>query len=244
MKIEDLVAFRVPFQLQMSALKDLSAEEILDRVLTAPIEHNWKDRPSREPAKEYINATSILLTKILERATSETLPNLAEQYFFKPLKMHHTTFFPTKLDHVNIAPTEIDPWRNRVIQGEVHDESAWKLQQLFTPGSAGLFSTATDLIEFARMLLLASSGEEENIFSATDVREMSEGLGWETQSDWLKGTPPGTFGKTGFTGCHIAISPQTRKAVILLSNSTWPHRSHRNPALLKQLRQSINVSIL
>ncbi len=246
--LEDLIAFRAPFELQMSSLKDLSAEEIWDRVLLAPIASQSRVQPFAKPSAKpaYINATSILLTKVLERATTSTLPKLAQELFFQPLDMHHTTFTPQTLQAKNltIAPTEIDPWRNRVIHGEVHDESAWKLQELFTPGSAGLFSTATDLIQFARMLLLASSGEKESIFSAANVQKMSAGLGWETHSDWLKGTPPETFGKTGFTGCHIAISPQTQKAVVLLSNSTWPHRTHRDTALLRQLRQSINVSIL
>jgi len=48
---------------------------------------------------------------------------------------------------LNTVPTEIDPWRNGVVQGEVHDESAWKLQSIMTPGSAGLFSTAQDLLK-------------------------------------------------------------------------------------------------
>ena len=44
-------------------------------------------------------------------------------------------------------PTEIDrTFRRRLIQGEVHDETAWILGG--TSGHAGLFSTAVDLSRF------------------------------------------------------------------------------------------------
>ena len=38
------------------------------------------------------------------------------------------------------APTEIDPWRGRLLVGEVHDENAWALGGV--AGHAGLFGTA------------------------------------------------------------------------------------------------------
>jgi CubicO group peptidase (beta-lactamase class C family) len=38
------------------------------------------------------------------------------------------------------APTENDPWRGRVLRGEVHDENAWALGG--AAGHAGLFGTA------------------------------------------------------------------------------------------------------
>ena len=44
-----------------------------------------------------------------------------------------------------IAPTEDDPWRGRMLRGEVHDENASRLEGV--SGHAGLFSDADDLLD-------------------------------------------------------------------------------------------------
>ena len=49
------------------------------------------------------------------------------------------------------APTEIDPWRGRLLCGEVHDENAWALGGV--AGHAGLFGTAPAVGAFARRVL-------------------------------------------------------------------------------------------
>ena len=49
------------------------------------------------------------------------------------------------------APTEVDPWRGRLLRGEVHDENGWALGGV--AGHAGLFGTAPAVGRFARAIL-------------------------------------------------------------------------------------------
>ena len=49
------------------------------------------------------------------------------------------------------APTEVDPWRGRLLRGEVHDENGWALGGV--AGHAGLFGTAPAVGRFARAVL-------------------------------------------------------------------------------------------
>ena len=51
----------------------------------------------------------------------------------------------------SIAPTEHDPWRGRLLQGEVHDENAAALDGV--AAHAGLFGTAAAVGAFARLVL-------------------------------------------------------------------------------------------
>jgi CubicO group peptidase (beta-lactamase class C family) len=65
--------------------------------------------------------------------------------------MTDTRFLPPTAWRGRIAPTEDDPWRGRVLRGEVHDENAARLDGV--SGHAGLFSSARDLLRFGDWLL-------------------------------------------------------------------------------------------
>src|SRR5574341_485689 len=133
--------------LRLSFYKDQAPDEILEVIFKT----EFKSPPGTKFS--YTNATSVLLGLVVERIFGEPLDELGEKYFFKPLNMNRTTFHPRKIKKDEIVPTEMDDWRGRVIQGEVHDESAFKLQSKYMVGSAGLFSTAPDLLNFLEMLL-------------------------------------------------------------------------------------------
>ena len=68
-----------------------------------------------------------------------------------PLGMKDTLYRPGPELLPRIAPTESDPWRGRLLRGEVHDENAFALGGVAP--HAGLFGTAPDLARFAQMLL-------------------------------------------------------------------------------------------
>ncbi|MBI5220431.1 MAG: beta-lactamase family protein [Candidatus Liptonbacteria bacterium] len=139
----------------LSAYKDLPARDVLDAVLHMKLRYP----PGR--AYFYANPTAILLGLVVERVLGAPLDQLAAERFFRPLGMTRTTFHPEQLrpsfskegGGEVLVPTEIDPWRNRLLQGEVHDEIAAVLQEIMVPGCAGLFSTAPDLLTFLEMLL-------------------------------------------------------------------------------------------
>jgi CubicO group peptidase (beta-lactamase class C family) len=65
-------------------------------------------------------------------------------------------FLPPAAWQHRTAPTEVDPWRGRLLRGEVHDENAAALGGV--AGHAGLFGTAQAVGVFARHLLQVLDG--------------------------------------------------------------------------------------
>ena len=214
--LEHTVGYGPGFRL--STHKEKAPEEILQAVYSAPLEH----RPGEQFF--YTNAASVLLGLIVERVCGRRLDEFAEEVLFRPLGMDRTTFHPLeKFRKDEIVPTEIDSWRGREIRGEAHDESAWKLTNvtssqdvtLAAVGSAGLFSTASDLLKVLGMLL----GE-----GALKTRFAS--LGQES------------FMKTGFTGCSIHLDAEKGMGLVILSNYIYPHRK-KDSVLINDVRKDV-----
>jgi CubicO group peptidase (beta-lactamase class C family) len=165
-----------------------------------------------------------------------------EERVFQPLGMRWTRYRPP-LDWLDlIAPTENDPWRGRVLRGEVHDENAARLGGV--AGHAGLFSNAPDLANFARWMLNVYHGNtvapgniaiEPALLRSFVTRQpgpegSTRALGWDTPSE--EGSSAGTllskasFGHTGFTGTSIWIDPVNDLFIILLTNRVHPTREN------------------
>ena len=219
----------------------------------------WREAPGRDSALALVAAMpldtlpgfrmvysdlgAILLTRIVERAYGQPIDALFRSMVASPLRLKSTRFLPPKSWLGRIAPTERDPWRGRLIHGEVHDENAAFLGGV--SGHAGLFSDALDLLTFGEWLLgrrnpeLARPGpglREAVVRDFTHRQELvagsSRALGWDTPSP---GSSAGTrlsaesFGHTGFTGTSIWVDPTRALVVVLLSNRVNPTRD--NPRL-------------
>ncbi|MES2179578.1 MAG: serine hydrolase domain-containing protein [Gemmatimonadota bacterium] len=184
----------------------------------------------------YSDIGAILLGKIVERVSGETLDGYLSKHVFKPLGMTDTRYKPPKSLLPRIAPTEVDPWRGRHLVGEVHDENAFALGQV--SGHAGLFSTAHDLDRLARAYLnggaigggrLAKAETIKQFTTVWDSTFSSRALGWDTPSANSSAghfiMRPG-FGHTGFTGTSFWVAPQHDLYIILLTNRVNPTREH------------------
>lgn len=101
----------------------------------------------------YSDLGAIILTQAVEAAMGMRIDSLLATRVFGPLGMRDTRYLPPEEWRPRIAPTENDPWRGRVLRGEVHDENASRLDGV--SGHAGLFSSARDLLVFADWLLAA-----------------------------------------------------------------------------------------
>ncbi len=217
-------------------------QEASDRNTALSIVYTTELEGTPENAYVYSDLGVILLTQVVERAAGERIDSLLARRVFEPLGMHETQFRPSSELLERIAPTERDPWRGRVLRGEVHDENAHRLGGI--SGHAGLFSTAPDLAKFARWMVDAyhgrhPTGNEPNIpmevvREFTRRQEIPRGstraLGWDTPS--VQGSSAGTllsrssFGHTGFTGTSIWIDPEQDIFVILLTNRVHPTREN------------------
>jgi CubicO group peptidase (beta-lactamase class C family) len=212
----------------LSTLKNKTPNEIIEAVLKAPL---------KSPAGStyrYGNSTAVIISLLIEKISGERLDVFADTTFFKPLGMKRTTFHPNIFPKQEIAPTEIDAWRGRVIQGEVHDESTFTLQQKYLPAIAGLFSTVPDLLIFAEMLLGQGELHGQRYFSKQIIEAMETGLGWELDDT--------IYFKTGFTGCLIALHSKKGRAFVMLSNRTFPHRPPTTEAI-KAVRDDMSEII-
>ena len=137
------------------------------------------------------------------------------------------------------APTEVDPWRGRMLVGEVHDENAWALGGV--AGHSGVFGTARSVGAFARDILAALRGETTlaspatvaTFTARTPVANSSRALGWDTMlptSSCGSRMSAAAVGHTGFTGTSVWIDPRADTYVVLLTNRVHPSRS--NDAIL------------
>jgi len=184
----------------------------------------------------YSDLNFILLGEVVRRVSGQPLDAYTRDHVFGPLKMTDTQFNPDKSLVPRIAPTEVDPWRQRQIRGEVHDENAFMLGGV--AGHAGLFSTAADVTRLCQAYLNGGTLDGVRVWSPetvtlfTTVYDSSfsnRAFGWET--------PNGTnsagrimrrpaFGHTGFTGTSYWIDPANDLFVILLTNRVNPTRQN------------------
>jgi CubicO group peptidase (beta-lactamase class C family) len=160
-------------------------------------------------------------------------------------------FSPPPLWLPRTAPTEVDPWRGRLLVGEVHDENAFALGG--AAGHAGLFGTAAAVGQHARHLLQILQGRvgafqraslETFIARRTDIPDSSRALGWDTMlpsSSCGTRMSPRAFGHTGFTGTSLWIDPDRGVYVVLLTNRVHPSRA--NDAI-RQVRPELHDAVM
>jgi CubicO group peptidase (beta-lactamase class C family) len=145
------------------------------------------------------------------------------------------TFHPPRSWRSVTAPTEMDPWRGRLLVGEVHDENTWALGG--AAGHAGLFGTAPAVGAFARAMLLTIGGRDilaktttaREFIRRTDVPGSSRALGWDTMLPTAScgmHLSPASIGHTGFTGTSLWIDWERDLYIVLLTNRVHPTREN------------------
>jgi CubicO group peptidase (beta-lactamase class C family) len=199
----------------------------------------------------YSDLGMIVLGKVIEKVTGRSLDVFCDQEIFKPLNMNDTYFNPPSSLKYRIAPTEFDKyWRNRLLIGEVHDETASLLNGV--SGNAGLFSTAGDISKVLQMILQNGKFEGKRIIDSSTVKLFTSkksderGLGWDIKSD--SGSSAGnlfsknSYGHTGFTGTSVWTDPTRNLFVVFLTNRVYPSRE--NNRLIKIRPELHNLIIL
>ena len=212
--------------------KDLKGKPaFVERILQVPLE----SKPGTKAV--YSDLGLILLGNIIEKLAAQPLDQLATTRIFQPLGMAHTFFNPKAKWKRMIAPTELDPWRGRLLRGEVHDENAFAMGGV--SAHAGLFGTTGDLAIFCQMLLNGGIYDHRRIVRRSTVEKFtmrqnfpedsSRALGWDTPSS---GSSAGSllssrsFGHTGFTGTSVWIDPTRDLFIVLLTNRVHPTREN------------------
>lgn len=161
------------------------------------------------------------------------LAEAASREIFDPLGMGDTCFCPTSSGlAARCAPTELCAWRDRVVQGEVHDENCASLGGIAP--HAGLFSTVADVGTFMAEMLRALDGRSSWMRPETarllvtrrGPASSTYGLGWRSPPAAMGGRMSSrSFGHRGFTGTAVAADPDAGCWLVVLTNRVHPSRS-------------------
>ena len=192
--------------------------------------------PMRVPGSmvAYANVNTLILGRVLEVITYQSLAQVLTQYVLHPAAMHETWFNPAATLLPRIPPSEIDSVRGEVC-GTVHDESTAVLGGV--AGHAGLFGTAGDMLRFGQAWLATLAGQgpwgidivlaQHALQNQSPAGQLGVGLGWMLARDNFMPAAvlDSMAAHTGFTGPVVAIEPAQQLAWVLLSNRTWPQRT-------------------
>ncbi len=230
-----------PGYLGSPAAKDLVLDLIRQEALVYPI----------GARSLYSDLGFMLLGFILERLTGGSLAAFCLRRVHGPMNAAPLSFLGRgamrsgepahdghcdRIDRRLVAPTEEDPWRGRVLRGDVHDENAYAMGGV--AGHAGLFGTASAVLTVSGSWLQAYLGAE-GLLSPELVRQFvarqertagsSWALGWDTPSAPSSSGSrfsPISFGHLGYTGSSLWIDPLKQLEVVLLSNRVHPTRQN------------------
>ena len=171
----------------------------------------------------------ITLAEVIRAVTRQDVAAFSQANVFAPVGMKDTRFNPPASWQNRIAATEIV--KGELRRGSVHDPLARLMGG--TSGNAGLFSTASDLALYCRMLLNHGKARGKRILSPaavamlTTAQSHGRAYGFDVLSDysWIKGPSASeeTFCHSGYTGTSIVCDPASKTYLIILTNRAHPN---------------------
>jgi CubicO group peptidase (beta-lactamase class C family) len=221
---------------------DLHPGEGMEETIRKAAAQKLRSRPGS--VFKYADINFILLGELVHRVSGKRLDTFCHDELFAPLGARDTMFLPPSTLAGTIAPTL------GYTEGIVQDRNARRLGSV--AGHAGLFSSASDLALFARMILGGGAIEGKQILSERVVNQMTAPyfsnrgavvrcLGWDRNSPFS--APKGrcfsemSFGHTGYSGSSIWIDPMQDLFVVLLTNRI----NYRYSGVINQLRRDVST---
>ncbi|MFO0767032.1 MAG: serine hydrolase [Nitrospiraceae bacterium] len=203
----------------------------------------------------YSDLGFMLLGMVVERLTGQSLDRFCEARIYRPAAVSPIGYLPQQWSErslfgigrpMTIAPTELDPWRGRLLCGEVHDENACALGGV--AGHAGLFGTAGAVLAVSQLWMDGYRGKPgllepqlvRQFVARQTVPDSSWALGWDTPTaPSSSGTKfsAGSFGHLGYTGTSLWVDPSRELEVVLLSNRVHPTRRNER---IREFRPKIH----
>ncbi|GAA4271920.1 glycoside hydrolase family 3 N-terminal domain-containing protein [Aquimarina gracilis] len=191
---------------------------------------------------KYSDLPYYLLKKYIEDHYDDTLNELTQQHFYKPLGANNTSYLPIKkFNKKRIVPTENDQaFRKEIIHGYVHDQGAAMFGGI--GGHAGLFANANDVVKIMQMYLNGGYYGGKQYFKSQTLEEFNtcyychkdvrRGVGFDKPQLGEIGPTCGcismtSFGHSGFTGTFTWADPEEEIVYVFLSNRTFPNSANR-----------------
>lgn len=193
----------------------LNHDQLLQAIVNLPVTDEFEHK------MRYADTNFILLGLVIKKIFGQPVQKVATEQIFGPMGLTHTTFHPQPQDCIPTALVN-----GHLLQGIPHDPKARQLGA--DCGSAGLFSTMSDLIKFSqamlglkRHLLPFSQKTVSLLFdnkNAPGIRPRS--WGWDLRFDPVLHYP--IILHTGFTGTLIMLDRFKRSGLIMLTNRVHP----------------------
>ena len=221
------------------------------RLIEEPLEYNIGE------ACKYSDPGFMILEWVIEEISGIPMHRYLEMNFYEPLGLERLFLSNRtntgRFEQQVFAPTENCPWRERVIQGEVHDDNAYALGGY--SGHAGLFGDARGAYILVNLLREHYYGERCDYFMPETVREFFKrqdivdnctwALGWDTPSPEGSSSgrlfSPKSVGHLGFTGTSIWMDLEKDVIVIFLTNRVHPTRDNQK---IREFRPIIHDVIM
>lgn len=177
--------------------------------------------PGFEKEVKYTDIGLIFLGFIIEKFYDQPVQTVLTNEVLRPLGLFESTFTPPKA--LTVPTTYLD---GTLCQGVVHDPKARILGA--DCASAGLFSTLSDTLKFAKFMLgqyhpaqaPITQQQIQSLFqNYSGLSQQPRSLGWD-----LCQAQDGHFMlyHTGFTGTFMLIDRQCQNALVVLSNRIHP----------------------
>ncbi|PID67746.1 MAG: beta-N-acetylglucosaminidase [Flavobacteriia bacterium] len=188
-----------------------------------------------------------LLKKYVEDTYHKPMDELTDSLFYTSLGAGYLTYNPLhKFAKQQVVPTEKDDYfRNRLIQGDVHDMAAAMMGGV--SGHAGLFGNANDVAKMMQMYLQKGYYGGKRYFEEKTIQTFNQqyyalddvrrGLGFDKpqinpkEKATCDCVSRYSFGHSGFTGTYTWADPETGTLYVFLSNRVYP--TMRNKKLIK-----------
>ncbi len=208
-------------------LLDIPQPERMEKITERIFHENLVFNPGT--ANLYSDLGFILLGRIIEKVTGESLDAFWERKIITPLKLNNRLFFASKCQKGSevYADTGECGWSKMRLCGMVHDDNCRALGGV--AGHAGLFGTARAVLTICENIILQYRGvrqhpsyNSENLRKVLAQKHGSWAFGFDTPT--IGSSSSGSYfsdlaiGHLGFTGTSFWIDLRYGIAIVLLTN--------------------------
>jgi CubicO group peptidase (beta-lactamase class C family) len=201
----------------------------------------------------YSDLGFMILAWVVEHVAQRRLDHFVVDEIYQPLGINHLFFITHNIEdnRGTFAATENCPWRQKIIEGQVHDENAYAVGGI--EGHAGLFGTADDINRLLIELLFTYHGRTSTgLFQQNLLHQFfkrlpgtDKALGFDTPSltgsSCGRGFSQNSIGHLGFTGTSFWMDLERSVIVILLTNRVHPTRDNER---IKKFRPELHDAVM
>ena len=201
----------------------------------------------------YSDLGFMILAWVVEHLAQRRLDHFVADEIYQPLGLNHLFFIANNMvDKRGVfAATENCPWRQKILEGQVHDENAYAVGGI--EGHAGLFGAAEDINRLLIELLFTFHGRTSAGLFQQDLLHQffkrlpgtDKALGFDTPSltgsSCGRGFSQNSIGHLGFTGTSFWMDLERSVIVILLTNRVHPTRDNER---IKKFRPELHDAVM